>query len=210
MPIQFSIFPLFPQTVSVSHLEAVDPTKIIKILKKLDWMKTDFSKEYPMNGNNYVTCSFNILHNFKGLEQMFSEHVSLYIKNVLKYETDFKIYTCWSTKTEPDAYSRLHNHSNSWLSGIYYPEGNKDFKVSFIDSKTEWFKDRPIEYNTYNETVKEFTANKNMLIIFPSSIRHQILPNKSKKDRYSIAFNIMPRGKFNYPGDSQIDLSINI
>ena len=49
-----------------------------------------------------------------------------------------------------------------------------------------------------------------MLIIFPSSMRHQILPNKSKKDRYSIAFNIMPKGKFNYPGDSQIDLSINI
>lgn len=210
MSLHFQIFPLFPQTVSISHLTEVDSKKTMNILKKLEWMKTDFSKQFPMKGQNYVTCSFNILSNFKGLEEMFNEHVSLYIKNVLKYETQFKIFTCWATKTEPESYSRLHNHSNSWLSGVYYPEGDKDFKISFMDSKTEWFMDRPIEYNTYNESSKEFTANKNMLIIFPSYLRHQILPNKSKKDRYSIAFNIMPVGQINYPGDSQIDLNINV
>lgn len=75
----------------------------------------------------------------------------------------------------------MHNHSNSWLSGIYYPEGDKDFKILFLDSNTEWFKDIPIEYNVYNEAAREFTINENMLIIFPSSMRHQILPNASKK-----------------------------
>ena len=84
-----------------------------------------------------------------------------------------------------------------------------NFKILFLDSNTEWFKDIPMEYNLYNEAAREFTINKNMLIIFPSSMRHQILPNASKKDRYSIAFNIMPQGKLNYPGDSQIDLTIN-
>ena len=46
MPIQFSIFPLFPQTVSVSHLDAVDPTKIInyQTLFDLGIVKTMKSK----------------------------------------------------------------------------------------------------------------------------------------------------------------------
>ena len=209
MSFQFNIFPLFPQTISISHLSEVNSKKIIRTLKKLKWNETNFSKQYPMKGSTYVTSSFNILSEFKDVEKTLIEHADLYIKTILKYQFKFKISTSWGTLTNPNAYSAVHNHSNSWLSGIYYPEGDKDFKILFLDSNTEWFKDIPIEYNVYNEAAREFTINENMLIIFPSSMRHQILPNASKKDRYSIAFNIMPQGKLNYPGDSQIDLTIN-
>jgi len=209
MSLHFEIFPLFPQTASISHTNKVDNKKIIKELKKLKWKETDYSKKFKMKGKNFVTESFDILSKFKGLEEIFIEHLDLHIKNILKYETGYKIFTCWGTMTEPGGSSRLHYHSNSWLSGIYYPEGDPDFKVNFYDSKTEWFADIPEKYNTFNESVKEFAVNENMLIIFPSSLRHQIAPNNSKKNRYSIAFNLMPNGAYNYTSDSQLNLTIN-
>ncbi len=209
MPIHFNIFPLFPQTASISHLNTVDSKKIIKILKKLKWQKTDFSEYYDILGANYVTNNYHILENFPGLEEIFNEHVSLHIKRILKLNTNFKICSAWATRTQPNGFSRLHYHTNSWLSAIYYPEGDPNFKVNFFDYKTEWFKDNPTEYNSFNESAKQFTATKNMLIIFPSSLRHQILPNKSKKDRFSIAFNVMPDGAFNFPSDSQLNITVN-
>ena len=209
MPLHFDIFPLFPQTLSISHLNTVNSKHVLKILKKLPWQKTDFSEYYDVLGGNYVTTNYHILKNFPGLEDIFIEHIDLHIKRILKYRTSFKICSSWGTMTEPNGFSRLHYHTNSWLSAIYYPEGDPNFKVSFGDYKTDWFKDEPIEYNTFNEAAKNFTVTKNMLILFPSSLRHQILPNKSKKNRYSIAFNIMPNGEFNYPSDSQLNLTIN-
>jgi len=209
MSIHFNIFPLFPQTISISNVNNVDNKKIIKELKKLKWNKTDYSKDFKMQGDNFVSDSFNILPKLKGLEEIFMEHLDLHIKNILRYGTGYKIFTCWGTMTEPGASSRLHYHSNSWLSGIYYPVGDPDFKVSFHDSRTEWFADIPEKYNTFNESYKEFTAKEGMLIIFPSSLRHQICPNNSKKIRYSIAFNVMPNGKFNYTSDSQLNITVD-
>ena len=36
----------------------------------------------------------------------------------------------------------------------------------------------------------------NYLIMFFSQLRHKMMPNKSNVDRYSLAFNVVPKGKF--------------
>ena len=40
-----------------------------------------------------------------------------------------------------------------------------------------------------------FDTSDNLLIIFPSYLRHRVMPNNSKETRYSLAFNIFPKGK---------------
>ena len=49
------------------------------------------------------------------------------------------------------------------------------------------------------------TAKDNLLIIFNSLLDHEILENTSKHTRYSIAFNLLPKGTIG-KGDAQITL----
>jgi len=38
------------------------------------------------------------------------------------------------------------------------------------------------------------TAKDNLLILFNSLLDHEVLTNQSKSTRYSIAFNVLPKG----------------
>ena len=41
-----------------------------------------------------------------------------------------------------------------------------------------------------------FTPEEGLLIIFPSYLEHRVLPQEDLPPRYSIAFNIIPKGEF--------------
>ena len=47
----------------------------------------------------------------------------------------------------------------------------------------------------------KYNLKKNMVIFFPSYLEHSILNNTSKKPRHSLAFNLIPFGKYGV-GDS--------
>jgi hypothetical protein len=36
-------------------------------------------------------------------------------------KTNYRITNSWLTKVNPGGYASAHYHSNSWLSGVYYP-----------------------------------------------------------------------------------------
>ena len=108
----------------------------------------------------------------------------------------------WVTKTEPNGHGNEHSHSNSWLSGVYYPEDNNQSGIRFSYENTI-FNNVPKEFNIYNSHTWTLDSEKNLLIIFFSNLRHRILPNLSKQNRYSLAFNVMPKGDFGW-GDSKI------
>ena len=40
-----------------------------------------------------------------------------------------------------------------------------------------------------------FQTDDNLLLIFPSYLQHKVMPNNSKDIRYSLAFNVFPKGK---------------
>ena len=55
----------------------------------------------------------------------------------------------------------MHNHSNSWLSGIYYPKGDPGSSVKFyLPSKGQFFT-QPIEWNMFNARSWVITAEDN-------------------------------------------------
>ena len=115
---------------------------------------------------------------------------------------NYRIFSSWLTKAAPNAFSDSHAHSNSWLSGVYYPKGDPGFSIKFFyDNKPPFFT-QPTEYNIYNSTERVIVPQDNFLILFFSQLRHQLMPNQSTKDRFSLAFNILPRGKFG-TGDSK-------
>ena len=57
------------------------------------------------------------------------------------------------------------------------------------------------DYNIHNSNDWNIKPEKNMVLFFPSYLEHAILDNRSKKSRHSLAFNIVPMGKYGN-GDS--------
>ena len=139
----------------------------------------------------------NILDKYKDLKKEIQAAVDETLEEILMLEkVDYKIFTSWLTKTAPGDFSDSHRHSNSWLSGVYYPKGNPGFKIRFHhDNKTQ-FQTKPRLYNIYNSTEWIINPEDNYLILFFSQLRHEILRNESNQDRYSLAFNILPKGPF--------------
>ena len=92
------------------------------------------------------------------------------------------------------------------MSGIYYPEHDNDFKISFkkengVCSTYQVFEDN---HNIYSAEEWTITPKKNTVLLFPSNLMHKAAKNLSNKNRYSLAFNINPIGTFFKKYDTEI------
>ena len=103
----------------------------------------------------------------------------------------------WKNINGPGDFNVKHNHPRSDLSGVLWIKtpkncGNLVFtspqlfnKFQELDSYTEDFKYNSNSYMTYY-----FHPKEGRLLIFPSSLEHEVEKNKSSEDRISYSFNI--------------------
>ena len=191
----------------MKHIETVPICSSALFIYKLN-IKNDltlkFKKEKfsPAKGKiaptgSLVSEDFNVLSKHKELNKEIKKAVDQTLKEVLMFENiDYRIFSSWITKTSPHSFSAQHSHSNSWLSGVYYPKFNPSFGIKFYHDSISQFFTQPKKYNIYNSSDWTVIPEENYLILFFSQLRHQIMPNLSSEDRYSLAFNIMPKGNF--------------
>ena len=109
---------------------------------------------------------------------------------------------------KPGDICRFHQHHNSYYSGLYYFD---DYEVNsgnicFLNPLTRFnnfliLPDKDQDCNIHNSKEWEIRPERNMVIFFPSYLEHTILSNTSKKPRHSLAFNLIPFGKYGV-GDS--------
>jgi len=187
------ILPIFPEAILYLNILNVDNKKVLEYIKNINFEITNPSK---INESNcYVSKNLNVLNDLKFLKNEINKNVDNYLHNLLKYKMDFKFLNSWFTKTTPKGYSQKHIHRNSFLSGVYYPFGNKDFKVNFYKEKENHWDIENREYNEFTSKKTTVTINKdNILVLFPSDLLHDIDINNSNLDRYSLAFTVNPKG----------------
>tara|TARA_R110002020_G_scaffold187552_1_gene386027 strand:- start:169 stop:759 length:591 start_codon:yes stop_codon:yes gene_type:complete len=148
-------------------------------------------------GSSLISEDLNILKKYENLNKEIKAAVDVTLKELLMLKNiNYRIFSSWLTKAVPKTFSDSHNHSNSWLSGVYYPKGDPGFSIKFFYDNAPSFYTQPTEYNVYNSTEWTIVPEDNSLILFFSQLRHKIMPNKSTKDRFSLAFNILPQGQF--------------
>jgi uncharacterized protein (TIGR02466 family) len=151
--------------------------------------------------NSYISKNKKILKDLPELKKEISLSIEDLIKNILKFDCKYIIYNSWGTKTLSNGYSSSHTHSNSWISGVYYPSFNKEFKIKFYNDNSNQFEHivkNENDYNIYNSKNWTILPDKNQLILFFSNLRHKILFNNSNEERYSISFNILPNKNFGF------------
>jgi len=101
-----------------------------------------------------------------------------------------KLGTFWFNINEKHHYNLSHNHPGSYVSAVMYlsvPKNSGQIVFERPDPFHDWIHDiEPME----NNVAKILQQPKNnMLLIFPSYIRHYVEINQSDEPRISIALN---------------------
>ena len=123
------------------------------------------------------------------------EHVNIFNKD-LKIKKTLSIENMWININNYKDYNIEHTHPGSILSGVYYSQvsdnsGNLVFIHPAKDVMVyDWDNCDWQEYNKYSSSWW-FTPSINKLFLFPSWLKHYVMPNLNQEERISISFNVI-------------------
>ena len=168
-----------------------------------DALLTDTSWIYSANQDRKKPDeNYRILEKYPNISSVLLDTFKNVTKEFYLLDQDFMISTSWLTVTEPGegSQSQHHFHKNSFFSGVYYYDDYEDdaAELEFM-TPLEYHNDyyiEPEDYNLYNSTSWRISPQKNMLVLFPSYLKHKVNEHKGKKPRYSLAMNFIPVGEY--------------
>ena len=183
-------FNLFPTAVGFAKLDR-DITQ-----QELDFIVGQ--KKKPNEGN---TTSENrkLLQSVELTEiREFVETAMLdYFKSVHapKFDVTPYITQSWANYTEPGQYHHKHAHPNSIISGVFYPQANKEIdKIYFYKNCYERIQISTENFNAWNSESWWFETGTGDLILFPSNLTHMVQTKQGDGTRISISFNTFVKG----------------
>ena len=188
----------------MKHLDNIPICANTLFIYKLD-IKDDLISKFTKEKFKYIptgsgvgrTIDLHILKKYKELDEEINKAINTTIKETLMLKkTSYRISKSWLLRIKPNGFSDSHFHGNSWLSGVYYPKGDSGFSIRFFNDNKTQFSSPPTEYNIFNANHWHIVPEDNLLILFFSQLRHKVMPNLSTTDRFSLSFNLLPKGKF--------------
>ena len=189
---EWNVTPLFSTPVSVTFIQDDLCEKISNLCNSQQWREDCSDIGY----GSQVTESINVLSDNAELKNSLKNICHGLLSGVFKYDTDIQITTSWFTKVNENGSSGVHDHCNSWYSCvIYFDEyDEQSSKIQFYGNNNAIDPGKVFEYNYFNSIDWLYSPVRGSVFVFPSKVRHRIAPNKNSKERYSLAFNIMPKG----------------
>ena len=141
-----------------------------------------------------------VLEKYSKTRKILLDYFKKFSDEVLEYDNDYDITTSWFTKSSEGQFSTFHNHKNSFWSGVYY-YGDYDDNSSNIEFSSPLAIYQQYELNVrnpnaVNSILSYIKPSSKRLILFPSYLAHRIGEHRSKITRHSLAFNIVPIGKY--------------
>jgi uncharacterized protein (TIGR02466 family) len=134
-----------------------------------------------------------------GVRKFIEDSVADYFTTVHQPIGDLRlnITQSWCNYSEKGQWHHRHTHSNSFISGVFYPQAN------IAKDKIYFYKDGPFifsiprgdnDWNTWNSDSWWFEVGTGDLILFPSSLQHGVDPVDADETRISLSFNTFPVG----------------
>jgi uncharacterized protein (TIGR02466 family) len=180
-----AIHNLFPQPVGMYKLERHLTEKEITFIKN--------QETCPNMGN--VTSINNVVLRDTALTKLrdfIESSVSNYFTAVYnpKHKVNIRITQSWINYTEPGQWHHKHAHPNSFVSGVFYPQANKEIdKIYFYKDGFQQIKLSPENWNTWNSESWWFNVGTGDLVLFPSSLTHMVETVQGEQTRISLSFN---------------------
>lgn len=177
------------------------PVAIYKLDRELTKEELVFIKgqETRPNSGNVTSIDNTILrnHSMTQLRDFIESSVSEYFKAVHnpKHNVNLRITQSWVNYTKPGEYHHKHAHPNSFVSGVFYPQANRETdKIYFYRDGFQQIKLPPNEWNAWNSESWWFEVGTGDLVLFPSSLIHMVETVKGEDTRISLSFNTFPVG----------------
>jgi uncharacterized protein (TIGR02466 family) len=188
----FTVYATFPVGIYKSKIDNNLTEKQIKFVEQ--------QKTYKPEGN-FISFNSFVLNEkiFKSLNKKILDHVNNYLFDVLQCERKITPYITqsWLNYTEQDQFHHEHSHANSYLSGVYYIEANKEIdNITFLKPNAyATISPSFIEYNTFNLSGWQLPVETQDIVLFPSFLAHKVITKKENNKRISLAFNIFIKGE---------------
>jgi len=194
------IYQLFPEPVYFSTLERA-LTK--KELKTIDAYK---AKTHQIEGNTSSNDNY-VLENktLKNLKEDLQKRVIDYFDKVICTSNSITPYITqsWISFTETNQFHHRHFHSNSYISGVFYIDAQKEVdSITFCKPHAdETIKLNVTKYNPFNSTTYLFPVETGNIFLFPSFLYHGVDKKKGTNTRISLSFNVFFKGTI---GDNKL------
>jgi uncharacterized protein (TIGR02466 family) len=190
-----NIFSLFSTAVAITTLDK----KFTK--EELAFVEKHSKPEMLVKNMGNVTSANNYILNepeLVNLKKLLTEHINDYITNIYKpkYKAEGYITQSWLNYTKKGEFHHVHEHPNSFISGVLYINALNDVdKITFHRNHNQ-LKIATDAYNTYNSDTWWLGIKTYDIIMFPSNLTHSVETVVSDETRISLAFNSFIKGVF--------------
>jgi len=170
--------------------------------EELDFIK---NSEFGPSRTNSLSKSNQVLESPElfGLKEFVQRQVDFYMNLLIRTEDNdykFEISSSWITKSKTSESHGYHKHLTSVVSGIVPVTPGNITVFSRENTSTGPFPFFPFDYRNselpFSENVNFYQKNPGSILLFPSNVFHSVQPHELDEDRYSISFNVFPRGNF--------------
>tara|TARA_R100000781_G_scaffold28239_1_gene20915 strand:- start:1170 stop:1862 length:693 start_codon:yes stop_codon:yes gene_type:complete len=209
----------FPTIVYTEVLEP-PPDVYNSMLSHVDRFHSEHSEEYTVTGDTVNYYQIAKSPDFSWLNKEVAKYTLKYLEEygIDVNKVDLHCSKAWPVVCNPDKrrYTDLvviqpHQHLNAHISAVFYLQTDTEAggELTLHASPTH-----PIRYVPFAPFLKEarltnmdaahYTPEKNMLILFPSSLEHEVSEYYGNFKRYSITYDIIITGKEDQEGDNEM------
>lgn len=172
-----------------------------KLGRDLTPIELNFLMNLPtrLNAGNVTGLETNLFENLilSDLVKFIDSKVQFCLEEIYKpaKKVKLRITQSWANYTKKDEYHHRHTHSNSFISGVFYVNANKDTdKIYFHNEHYRAIDILPREPNILNSRSWWYPVETGDLILFPSDLSHSVEVLGTDTVRASLAFNTFPVG----------------
>jgi uncharacterized protein (TIGR02466 family) len=186
-------FNLFPSIIGAETLDNINDKELFDIQKTLNEIPYH---EASINGSTSKDQRLLDIPTFQKLKNKILNSSRKYLNHLGHIYEDIQILNSWANIIKKNQFIQNHYHANSYISGVFYVgEGSNIVFKNPLEAL--WSFTSPTTNDNIN-TVDEIKIKpeSKLLLLFPSFLQHSVDPSLVEKSRYSIAFNVIPKGEF--------------
>ena len=189
-----SVLPLFPCNIWVHDIE---PSVYEPMNEKLRARILELIEPRPALEPGQTWQTRNDLQNDPAFAGLF-EIAHQAIKGVLEFlhaePLPMEVTGAWANINPPGSPHRPHVHPNNYLSAVYFvhsPPGADTITFHDPRERAAMITPRFTEVTKDNSLSINVEARTGRMAVFPSWLKHSVLPNESNEERITFAMNFM-------------------
>lgn len=197
--VHMTIHPILAKPVATMSF---DPTKEMHKFLTEQELREENNFAYGGSSTNVMILRDLVM---KDLRDVILKNAAEMAREVMGIDTKEMVdVLSWVTVKKPNQYHTGHYHPNSIISGVYFFDDHTENMPLVFEESVAIANDYILRPRTVHpeEMAKvpfptplsyAMQVNKGSLLLFPSYVKHCVAPNNTPFNRYSLAFNLVPK-----------------